>query len=170
MTDDPVNVHDSAYYESRHAKRLYPWDRILARDKLVSISVLAYAQTQLTIFVRITTDTCYTIHRKVKLGQISIHALQERHQEASQTAIDMQTQFVLSCELGEVGDRIYGAVGKVWCGSDEHDRIGVTAQRVSGKWQIGKKIDSHGARHSLDVCLSGNLVYRNDMQPDTKVV
>lgn len=81
----------------------------------------------------VTTDRSDTVNGEIKVWQTSILLLQERHQEASETAIDVEPDLVLLGQLTEVKDRVDRSVREVGSGTDEHDRIGVSGANVSCK-------------------------------------
>lgn len=85
------------------------------------------SETQLTILVSITTNTRHPIHTEIEVRQIPVNASQERHQETTKTAIDVQAEVMLQREFCEVTDWVDGAVGEVWSGPDENDSVWVAA-------------------------------------------
>ena len=91
------------------------------------------ARLLLTILVRITTDTRYTINTEIKIGQVAVNPFQERHQEASQAAIYVQAELVAFRKFREVGNGINRAVREIWSRADKHDCVWVTvkADKVS---------------------------------------
>lgn len=90
-------------------------------------------QVPRTIFVDVTANRSDTVNGEIKVGQISILPLQERHQEASETTIDVESDLVLLGQLTEVEDRVDRSVGEVGSGTDEHDSIGVSGADVPCK-------------------------------------
>jgi len=70
------------------------------------------------------------VHRKVEIRQAAICPFQERHKEASQTTIHMQSNLVLLGQLTKIEDGIDSTVGEVWCRSDQHDGVWVAERQM----------------------------------------
>lgn len=65
--------------------------------------------------MRITTDTCYTLHSEVERFYRKAGLLQEGHDEAAETTVDVKANLVFLRELTKGDDVVLAAVGEVNC-------------------------------------------------------
>ena len=68
--------------------------------------------------MRVATDRRNALDPKVKGFYRESSLFQEGHDEATQTAIDMQANFVLCSELAQLRDIILASIREIDCGSN----------------------------------------------------
>ncbi len=109
--------------------------------------------------MRIATDTSHPVNLKIKTRPfpsfLFSFPLTERHQETTQTAIDVQTDFVLEGESGEERDGIDRSVGEVWSRADYENGVRVAVERGCAIFE--KKISRRSREYSLDSAIPINL-------------
>lgn len=125
----------------------------------------------MTHLVRVATDARYALNQEIKrLRRVSCFG-QERHDEPSQTAVDVQADAVLDGQLAQRNDIVLAAVGEVDGGSDDHDSVAVAESEPLVRLQIKAMHDAlHGPSNTLKVHLSCDRIHWDVVHFDAEIV
>lgn len=99
------------------------------------------------VLVGVAADASDALEAEVEELSVEAGALEERHEEGAQAAVDVQRDLALDGELGERGDVVDDAVWEVGRGADEEDGVAVDeagdagdVDLVGGSW-AGYQVD-----------------------------